>query len=97
MERWIKMKALKDERIIFNNIPTIIQKKMNEDDNFREVQFEKLGFIEYKKVKEVVLMFETILKYELEQIRLNDTEENIICTIDTIFKNYNSIFGNFKK
>jgi len=91
------MKALKDERIIFNNIPTIIQKKMNEDDNFREVQFEKLGFIEYKKVKEVVLMFETILKYELEQIRLNDTEENIICTIDTIFKNYNSIFGNFKK
>jgi hypothetical protein len=75
------MTTLKEELIIMSNIPTGIQKEMNENPKFRELMLEKYGYIKYKNLKEAVL------KYRKEYI------EQGFVSIEA----YDLIFGDFEK
>ena len=57
------MAPLKDKRIIINNIPTHVQKAMNESEKQKEKVYIRLGLFYYSDVKEAVLEYNSYKIY----------------------------------
>ena len=81
--------GLNNQWSILTNIPSPIQKKMNEDDKLREHILEVNAIYPYKYVKDAILEFEDFVKKEIE------TEKEV--DIKLIMLNFREIFGEFRR